>query len=155
MPRPGRVKPDLLHSSQDTLTSIYAFDILRTMSDRTLRLRPENCCADVVEPTSLAEDDQTRLIATFKALGDPTRMQIFRLIAAQSQPICACDIVDRFSVSQPTIAHHTKILREAGLITSTKVGVWAYYQVDSRGLALLASIADFMLDSQEVAAAVA
>jgi len=125
------------------------------MNDRTIRLRPENCCADVIEPAALADDDQARLIATFKALGDPTRMQIFRLIAAQSQPICACDIVDRFAVSQPTIAHHTKILREAGLITSTKIGIWAYYQVDREGAALLASIADLLLAVPEVAAAVA
>lgn len=125
------------------------------MNDRTIRLRPDNCCSDVVEPATLADDDQVRLIATFKALGDPTRMQIFRLIATQAQPICACDIVDRFAVSQPTIAHHTKILREAGLITSTKVGIWAYYQVDREGAALLASIADLLLAVPEVAAAVA
>ena len=125
------------------------------MNDRTIRLRPENCCADVIEPATLADDDQARLIATFKALGDPTRMQIFRLIAAQSQPICACDIVDRFAVSQPTIAHHTKILREAGLITSTKIGIWAYYQVDREGAALLTSITDLLLAVPEVAAAVA
>ena len=125
------------------------------MNERTLRLRPANCCSEVIEPAPLADDDQTRLIATFKALGDPTRMQIFRLIAAQSQPICACDIVDRFAVSQPTIAHHTRVLREAGLITSTKIGVWAYYQVDPAGVSLLGAIADLLLDPPEVAAAVA
>lgn len=125
------------------------------MNDRTIRLRPENCCSDVIEPAPFRADEQERLLAVFKALGDATRMQIFRLIAAQSEPICACDIVDRFAVSQPTIAHHTKILREAGLITSTKIGIWAYYQADRRGLAMLGSLADLLAPSMEDVAAVA
>jgi ArsR family transcriptional regulator len=73
----------------------------------------------------------------FKALADPTRLDIFRLVAAQVAPICACDVVDRFDVSQPTISHHMKVLRDAGLITVSRRGVWAYYAADARGLALL------------------
>ena len=76
-------------------------------------------------------------MAGFRALGDPTRLEIFRLIAAQEAPVCACDVVDRFAVSQPTISHHLKVLREAGLITVSRRGVWAYYAADPRGLALL------------------
>ncbi|MBX3069348.1 MAG: winged helix-turn-helix transcriptional regulator [Thermomicrobiales bacterium] len=72
-----------------------------------------------------------------KALSDSTRFEIFRLVAAQSAPICACDIVDRFQVSQPTISHHMKVLRDAGLITVSRRGVWAYYAVDPRGLEVL------------------
>ena len=93
--------------------------------------------------------DHERLIAMFKALGDRTRLEIFRLIAAQVQPICACEIVDRFDVSQPTVAHHTKTLREAGLIKSTKRGIWAYYEPDREGLAALGSAVDaFLPDSK-------
>lgn len=69
-----------------------------------------------------------------KALADETRYAIFRLIVAQKEPICACDIVDRFDVSQPTIAHHLKVLRTAGLITVSRRGVWAYYAPDPRGI---------------------
>jgi ArsR family transcriptional regulator, arsenate/arsenite/antimonite-responsive transcriptional repressor len=76
----------------------------------------------------------SRSLRMFKALADETRYAIFRLIAAQEESICACDIVDRFDVSQPTIAHHMKVLREAGLITVTRRGVWAYYAVDPRGV---------------------
>lgn len=117
------------------------------------RARPVACCSDVIEPASLHASDQDRLLATLKALGDPTRLQIFRLIAAQPAPICACDIVDRFAVSQPTIAHHTKILREAGLITSTKIGIWAYYQLDPAGMALLESLSSLLVPSLEGAVA--
>jgi ArsR family transcriptional regulator len=76
-------------------------------------------------------------VLLFRALGDPTRLEIFRLIAAQPQPICVCDVVDRFDVRQPTISHHLKVLREAGLVTVSRRGVWAYYAADPRGLALL------------------
>jgi ArsR family transcriptional regulator len=77
------------------------------------------------------------MLAAFKALADGTRLDVFRLIAAQDEPICACDIVDRFDVSQPTIAHHLKVLRNAGLITVSRRGVWAYYAVEPRGLEVL------------------
>jgi ArsR family transcriptional regulator len=82
------------------------------------------------------------MVAAFKALADPTRLDIFRLIAAQAAPICACDVVDRFDVSQPTISHHLKVLREAGLITVSRRGVWAYYAADPRGLELLRASLD-------------
>ena len=85
------------------------------------------------------------MLAIFKALADGTRLDIFRLIAAQEAPICACDIVDRFDVSQPTIAHHLKVLRTAGLITVSRRGVWAYYAVDPRGADLLRSVAASIL----------
>ncbi len=87
------------------------------------------------EPVS--RNDAERLAVVLKALADPTRLDVFRLIAAQEAPICACDVVDRFAVSQPTISHHLRVLREAGLITVSRRGVWAYYAADPRGLALL------------------
>jgi len=78
--------------------------------------------------------DGERLVAIFKALGDSTRLDVFRLIAAQPEPLCVCDVVDQFNVSQPTISHHLKVLREAGLITVSRRGVWAYYAADPQGL---------------------
>lgn len=125
------------------------------MKERAVRLRPLDCCSDVIEPQRLGIDERARMLSVFKALADGTRLEIFRLITAQVAPICACDIVDRFDVSQPTIAHHIKILREAGLITSTKIGIWAYYQIDPRGAALLGSISEQLVSSQELAAAIA
>ena len=80
------------------------------------------------------------MVAAFRALGDPTRLEIFRLLAAQDAPVCACDVVDRFGLSQPTISHHLRILRQAGLVTSAKRGVWAWYAPDPRGLAWLREI---------------
>lgn len=92
------------------------------------------CCSVPVIPAPLTSTSEAKLIAGLKALADQTRLETFRLIAAQSEPICVCDIVDRFQVSQPTISHHLKVLREAGLITVERRGVWAYYQVDEAGV---------------------
>jgi ArsR family transcriptional regulator len=91
----------------------------------------------VVPPVDLAPSRRDRLVAVYRALGDPTRLEVFRLIAAQTAPLCVCDVVARFEVSQPTISHHLKILRDAGLVTVSRRGVWAYYAVDPAGLALL------------------
>lgn len=101
------------------------------------RLRPLACCEPPIQPPELAASIRDQLVAIFKALGDPTRLDVFRLIAAHEQPICVCDVVDQFSVSQPTISHHLKVLRDAGLITVSRRGVWAFYAVDPHGLALV------------------
>jgi ArsR family transcriptional regulator len=93
------------------------------------------------------------MLAAFKALADATRLDVFRLIAAQDAPICACDIVDRFDVSQPTIAHHLKVLRTAGLITVSRRGVWAYYAVDPDGLEVLQSAALGFMGLHQLSAA--
>lgn len=73
----------------------------------------------------------------FRALGDPTRFDIFRHIAAQAEPICVCYLVDRFPVSQPTVSHHLKVLRDAGLVTVSRRGVWAYYAASEEGRSVL------------------
>ena len=103
-------------------------------------IQSDTCCEAPVAPFELSDERRQRVLGLFKALADGTRFDVFRLIAAQREPICACDIVDRFNVSQPTIAHHLKVLREAGLITVSRRGVWAWYAVDPGGTDLLDSI---------------
>jgi ArsR family transcriptional regulator len=103
----------------------------------SMKTRPTGCCDIPTDPTPLPATEREELVAMFKALSDPTRLDIFRLVAAQDAPICACDVVDRFQVSQPTISHHMKVLHDAGLVTVSRRGVWAYYAADARGLALL------------------
>jgi ArsR family transcriptional regulator len=101
------------------------------------RLRLAGCCEVPQAPPPLVEAERERMVAAFRALGDPTRLEIFRLLAAQSEPVCVCDVVERFEVSQPTISHHLRILREAGLVTVSRRGVWAWYAPDPKGLAWL------------------
>lgn len=117
------------------------------------KVRPTNCCSIPVEPPRLAAETRTSAVDVFKALADPTRFEIFRFVAAQREPICACDVVDRFQVSQPTISHHMKVLRDAGLISVSRRGVWAYYAVDQRGLALVQTVLDSLQKEDALAIA--
>jgi len=101
------------------------------------RPRPQGCCPLRPIPP-LAGEEQGRLLGAFKALADPTRLELLRLLVAQPGPTCVCDLVEHFDLAQPTISHHLKVLREAGLLTQTRLGIWAFYAPDPAGLALLA-----------------
>ena len=76
----------------------------------------------------------------FKALADETRLEMLGLLAAAGTELCACDLEGHFELSQPTISHHLKILREAGLVTAERRGTWIYYALDQDTLRLLPEI---------------
>ena len=91
----------------------------------------------------LSEADAGTMAGMFKALADPVRLRLFSKIASHaSEEACVYDIQD-VGVSQPTVSHHLKKLREAGLLSSERRGTWVYYRVEPRVLeamsALLAS----------------
>lgn len=96
--------------------------------------RPEGCASQPLLVLPLPETNRTTLTAVMKALSDKNRLEIFRLIAGQVEPICVCDIVDRFDIGQSTVSHHLRVLREAELIVSSRRGNWAFYSVDNRGM---------------------
>jgi len=68
------------------------------------------------------------LAATFKALADPTRVAIVNRLAAAPE-VCVCDLTAAFELSQPTISHHLRVLRDAGLVEVERRGTWAYYRL--------------------------
>ena len=79
----------------------------------------------------------------FKALGDPVRLRLLSLIAARAGgEVCVCDLTDAFDVKGPTISHHLKVLREAGLIDCERRGTWVYYWVVPAALAPLSQLLD-------------
>jgi len=97
------------------------------------------CSPLVREP--LSEVAASELAAVFKALGDPVRLRLFSLIASHaSGEACVCDLTGEFDVAQPTISHHLKVLREAGLISSERRASWVYYRVEAEALAALAAV---------------
>jgi ArsR family transcriptional regulator len=71
---------------------------------------------------------KARLPAVLKALADPTRLSIYRRIAAAKGPLCVCELAGRFPVSQPTVSHHLRVLREAGLVTVERRGTWSWFE---------------------------
>ena len=93
---------------------------------KSIAVLPSICCGPETEP--LSEDDRELLAARFKALADPTRVAIVNCLSAADE-VCVCDLNAAFELSQPTISHHLKILREAGLVESTRRGTWAYYRL--------------------------
>jgi ArsR family transcriptional regulator len=81
------------------------------------------------------------LAAVFKALADPVRLRLFSLIASHADgEACVCDLTGEFDVSQPTISHHLKVLREAGLLISERRASWVYYRVAQDAVAALATV---------------
>jgi ArsR family transcriptional regulator, arsenate/arsenite/antimonite-responsive transcriptional repressor len=82
---------------------------------------------------------KTRAFAPFfKALGDETRLEILALLASAGEAVCVCDIEAHIGeLSQPTISHHLKLLREAGLVTAEKRGTWSYYTLVPEALSPL------------------
>lgn len=93
---------------------------------KTLPVLPTLCCGPDVAP--LSETSRRELAARFKALADPTRVAIVNRLAATDE-CCVCDLTGAFELSQPTISHHLKLLREAGLVEASRRGTWAYYRL--------------------------
>src|SRR4051794_40035042 len=87
---------------------------------------PVMCCGPFAAP--LGSDDAERIAARFKALSDPTRVSIVNRLAAADE-CCVCDLTEAFELSQPTISHHLKVLRDAGLVESSRRGTWVYYRL--------------------------
>jgi ArsR family transcriptional regulator len=101
------------------------------------------CCTPIAEE-ALDPEHATDLARMFKALGDPTRLRLLsRITSAASGEICVCDLTSGdFDVSGPTISHHLKVLREAGLIEGDRRGTWVYYRPVAGNLRQLAALLD-------------
>jgi ArsR family transcriptional regulator len=93
---------------------------------KSIATLPAICCGPATEPLAVHERDQ--LASQFKALADPTRVAIVNQLSAADE-VCVCNLVDTFHLSQPTISHHLKVLREAGLVEAARRGTWAYYRL--------------------------
>jgi ArsR family transcriptional regulator, arsenate/arsenite/antimonite-responsive transcriptional repressor len=94
------------------------------------RKRPagERCCAPVVYP-DVEREQAERMAAIAKALADPVRLQLVDVLRKHAGKVCVCELVPLFDLSQPTVSHHLKVLRDAGLVDSERRGLWAYYYV--------------------------
>ena len=93
----------------------------------------EPCCVPVAYPdTDRAQAERMAGIA--KALGDPIRLQLVDVLRQNAGQVCVCELVPLFDLSQPTVSHHLKVLREAGIVGSERRGLWAYYYVNPESL---------------------
>ncbi|MFJ6619200.1 ArsR/SmtB family transcription factor [Kitasatospora sp. NPDC091335] len=89
----------------------------------------DGCCPGLLG-APLDEAQAAELAPLFKALGDPVRLRLLSMIASGAGgEVCVCDLTPAFDLSQPTISHHLKLLRQAGLIDSERRGTWVYYRL--------------------------
>ena len=101
---------------------------------KTLPVLQPICCGPDTAP--LSANDRSELAARFKALADPTRVAIVNRLASTDE-CCVCDLTGAFELSQPTISHHLRLLREAGLVEASRRGTWAYYRLIPEAVAEL------------------
>lgn len=95
------------------------------------------CCGLATSPVTA--EDAERLAPMFKALGDPVRLRMASMIAAQPE-LCVCEITPAFDLSSATISHHLKTLREAGLVDSERRGTYVYYWINPEALGTLSTL---------------
>ena len=96
--------------------------------------------ADDIFQGRLAGETPTAVAELFKALGDETRLAIVQMLLGKE--LCVCDVLDAFDMSQPTISHHLKILRQAGIVQDERQGKWIYYSLNPAAFRLLAGVID-------------
>ena len=98
------------------------------LSPKQKRGAGEPCCEPVVYP-DVARRQAARMAAVAKALGDPIRLQLVDVLRKHAGKVCVCELTPLFDVGQPTVSHHLKVLRRAGIVDSERQGLWAYYYV--------------------------
>ena len=103
-----------------------AFDL--ELTPKTKRPAGEPCCEPVVYP-DVERHEAERMATIAKALGDPIRLQLVDVLRKHAGKVCVCELTPLFDVEQPTVSHHLKVLRGAGLVDSERRGLWAYYYV--------------------------
>lgn len=98
-------------------------------------------CPPLLQGTGLAAEEADRLASALKVLADPARLRLLSLIQAQpAGEACVCHLTGPLGLSQPTVSHHLKVLRQAGFVTRDQRGSWAYYRVVPEALAALRGV---------------
>ena len=100
---------------------------------QTDRRRGERCCDPGAKPTVRTADAE-RLTADLSILAHPVRLQLLDVLLHHEGRVCVCDLEAAVPVKQPTVSHHLRLLRAAGLVTSERDGLWAYYRVRREAL---------------------
>ncbi len=100
--------------------------------------RVKGCCQPLAAPLPAKRVEESAAI--MKALADPTRLQMLRMLSKAREPVCVCDFTAAFDLRQPTVSHHLGKLRDAGLVTSSRLGIWAFYELSRRMPAIASAV---------------
>lgn len=104
-----------------------------TLTPKQKRPPGEPCCEPVVYP-DVERQEAARMATIAKALGDPVRLTLVDVLRKHAGKVCVCELVPLFDLSQPTLSHHLKKLRDAGIVDSERRGLWVYYYVEPEAL---------------------
>jgi ArsR family transcriptional regulator len=100
----------------------------------------EECCTPVLE-APLSESEAETLAATLRVLADPARLRLVSWLAAQDESTdCVCNFTEPLGLSQPTVSHHLRLLKEAGVLEREQRGKWAYYSLRREALDRVAAV---------------
>ena len=95
-----------------------------------LPVRDVTACCSPLTREAINEENAGKLASSLKALADPARLRIISMVAAHADAeACVCDLTEPLGLGQPTVSHHLRILVEAGYLTRSKRGTWAYYRL--------------------------
>ena len=108
------------------------------LAPKQKRAAGEPCCQPIVYP-DVERDQAVRLAEIAKALGDPIRLQLVDVLRKHAGQVCVCELVPLFDIGQPTLSHHLKKLRDAGIVDCERRGLWAFYYVNPEALQPLAA----------------
>ncbi len=103
------------------------------LEPKSKRAKGDVCCEAIVFP-DIRSEQAARMAEVAKALGDPVRIQLVDVLRRHAGKVCVCELVPLFDLSQPTVSHHLKKLRDAGIVGSERRGLWAYYYVKPEAL---------------------
>ena len=103
------------------------------LAPKQKRAAGEPCCEPVVYP-DVERRQAERMAEVAKALGDPIRLQLVDVLRKHAGKVCVFELTPLFDVGQPTVSHHLKVLRKAGVVDSERKGLWAYYYVRPEAL---------------------
>lgn len=88
----------------------------------------QRCCNVTLHNTTQSLTPLS-IVAQLKAVAHPVRWRLLELMAIHDDGICVCDLESQFDLSQPTISHHLRLMREAGVVVTEQRGTWVYYSV--------------------------
>ncbi|MGW0643905.1 ArsR/SmtB family transcription factor [Streptomyces badius] len=110
--------------------SITAYEATKTVVDDE-----PAACVSQLSCLLIDREEAERMAGVLKAIADPTRLQILRLIQrSPAREACVCDLTDCLGLRQPTVSHHLKVMTDAGILTRERRGTWAWFSVDPEGL---------------------
>jgi ArsR family transcriptional regulator, arsenate/arsenite/antimonite-responsive transcriptional repressor len=99
----------------------------------------QGCCSPM-QPLRLSHAAAEELATVFKAIANPVRLQMLDILSRQDGQVCVCDIEGYFDLSQPTISHHLRVMRQAGLLDTEQRGTWVYYFVRPEKMEMLRGV---------------